>query len=235
MKNYIRFGEIPIYERSINYFTYLYEDGVSVFNIDTNGEIEINNMRLISSLLNRLHEKAYLVKGIEIGNGNDNEPLLRDVKIIEEITIDRIKIFEQVHNILEKNSLNKEGLRKLYYDYEKQNNNHLCSFHIEPIKCTHCGKITNRYELCNHNKKYSYEQLPDYIEYYFDGVTYWNFKDSFDTVLGLNKDKYSNSKQRICIKCNTWDITKDSFYWDMESDLYICNKCGFKTKYPITD
>lgn len=114
---YLRFGEIPENEQSINWwkvrladqedFSWTYreygyeyaldcirnldealEDGVSVFELDENGTPVLENDALrttYESYLSRKDRKAYIVDGDEVGKGADNEPLLKNVRIIEEV------------------------------------------------------------------------------------------------------------------------------------------------------
>lgn len=97
-KRYIRFGELPkdglssVYshgdfarkEKGVSVYHACLTDGVwhvvlpmdiSKDTIDT-----YKNFRVYSKM------KVFLVEGTEVGTGNDNEPLLADVKIIEDIT-----------------------------------------------------------------------------------------------------------------------------------------------------
>lgn len=114
---YLRFGEIPENEQSINWwkvrlsdqeaFSWAYkaygyeealncirnldealEDGVSAFEIDENGNPVLGNDALkatYESYLSRKDRKVYLVDGDEIGKGADNEPLLKNVRILKEV------------------------------------------------------------------------------------------------------------------------------------------------------
>ena len=98
---YIRFGEIPTNEKSgiykNNEICCGYEKGVSVWdcciknnkyhivlpnpcNEDTIADIETY------TLYN--DRNIYLVTGIEVGSGSDNEPLLKNVKIIKQLSED---------------------------------------------------------------------------------------------------------------------------------------------------
>lgn len=103
MKSYIRFGKIPIDEKSKIFYNGEYiineEKGVSVFDL----EYIDNKPRIIlpiivtSSILNCLDgyirdylngswkEPIYEVTGDVIDYGSDNEPLLRNIKVIKEI------------------------------------------------------------------------------------------------------------------------------------------------------
>ena len=126
---FIRFGEIPTNEKSINFFKVTnsqnsdfafaisigeietafsfipsdaFEDGVSVFKVDDCENIKLDNMRLISSLANRIgvNEKCYLVDGDVVGIGNDGEPLINNIKIVKEIDLSEKTLSEFVFNKL---------------------------------------------------------------------------------------------------------------------------------------
>lgn len=103
MKKYIRFGNIPINERSGIYRgdegKIGEEIGVSCYDCAwINGEYRVllpsRPSRYTCPTLHNLFDKyvsgklnMYIVAGIEVGKGQDNEPLLRNVEIIEEVTV----------------------------------------------------------------------------------------------------------------------------------------------------
>lgn len=101
---FIRFGEIPENERSGIYVgedLVSYEDGVSVFpafyDSDKNVCIGITipvtktSLYTLQSLVEYESRPCYLVSGDVIGRGADNEPLIKNVKIIEKIDKYRVK------------------------------------------------------------------------------------------------------------------------------------------------
>lgn len=111
---FLRFGEIPENERSINWMKVKFDDqrdfewaleshsfedalgmirnledvlesGLSVFEIDQNYNPVLSNEKLQKSYNSRLgKKKMYLVDGDVVGTGQDGEPLIRNVKIIKE-------------------------------------------------------------------------------------------------------------------------------------------------------
>jgi hypothetical protein len=106
-KFYIRIGGIPIEEKSKVYrgdAVVGYENGVSVYDcIETDGLYRIvmpfplkegQGMTyecLIQEITQCRYEienprNVYLVSGIEVGKGHDNEPLIKDVKILKDLT-----------------------------------------------------------------------------------------------------------------------------------------------------
>lgn len=97
MKYYIRFGEIPQNETSSIYLggqKIGEELGVSVYDAVemTNGwhvimPLPISPKQGTTYLcLSKQHRNVYLVIGDEVGYGADGEPVLKNVKIIEDIT-----------------------------------------------------------------------------------------------------------------------------------------------------
>lgn len=97
-KYYIRFGNLPPKERSGIWKSDQligYEDGVSVYDccID-NGTYKLviptplNESSLYTlqgfTLYNK--RKVYLLTGTEVGKGTDGEPIIKNIRIIKEIT-----------------------------------------------------------------------------------------------------------------------------------------------------
>ena len=106
-KFYIRIGDIPSEEKSAVYrgeTVVGYENGVSVYDcIEADGLYHIimpfplkegqgiTYENLIQEIAQCRYEienprKVYLVSGMEIGKGHDNEPLIKDVKILKDLT-----------------------------------------------------------------------------------------------------------------------------------------------------
>ena len=97
-KKYIRFKPIPPSGKSSIYFhgnKIGEEIGVSVFdavNIDGTYHIVIpmpitkDTLDDIYALINYSNEGIFLVEGEQIGTGSDNEPLIKDVVVLSEIT-----------------------------------------------------------------------------------------------------------------------------------------------------
>lgn len=124
---YLRLGNIPKFERSINFIKLtpsmredmwlcecpwdeidrlanleriadlkpvwsnvdkneIFEAGVSVFEIDENGEPVLNDDQIRQSYHYRKNTcKAYIVTGDVVGRGADGEPLLKNIKIVKEV------------------------------------------------------------------------------------------------------------------------------------------------------
>ena len=92
---FLRFGEIPKDERShISYRSYDcgYENGVSVFECTDDYRIILPSkipegvLADITNFLFYSHKNVYIVEGDVVGIGYDNEPLLKNVKVIKDIT-----------------------------------------------------------------------------------------------------------------------------------------------------
>ena len=92
---FVRFGPIPDDERSkIHCGDVLIgqEEGVSVYEaIKDKDKIQILMPSLryetCVSLSGCIDRQAYVVEGEVVGKGSDGEPLLRNVRIVEEVTI----------------------------------------------------------------------------------------------------------------------------------------------------
>lgn len=124
-ERYLRFGEIPPGGRSVNFirmsfdqidsFSYLvgngeiieayeevpemaFEVGLSVFEMDEEGMPVLSNLRLINSLLKRmeLDDNVYEVFGEEVGRGNDDEPLVLNVRVEKKRLMDKDKLFNAI-------------------------------------------------------------------------------------------------------------------------------------------
>ena len=91
-KVFIRFGEIPENEKSLNHLTEKRETGISVYEgIEDDGKYSVIMPPLTYSccvsLSGVLDRQAYLVDGVVIGSGSDGECLLKDCKIIKAINV----------------------------------------------------------------------------------------------------------------------------------------------------
>lgn len=138
MRKYIRFGEIPPGERSVNFIkmtldqaedfsvaleiegpkVYEYEEfrpflenGVSAFDC-VNGLPKIDSLELATSLSARLVEPAFLVEAEEVGRGRDNEPLVKNIKVIKKINVSVEKLSDVIFNYLNKNYVKDSGERE---------------------------------------------------------------------------------------------------------------------------
>lgn len=103
MKKYIRFGEIPKNERSgiyagdagkigeeigVSCYDCVCEDGKYRILLPLNSNM--HNCATLGYLLNEYlggERKAFLITGLEIGKGKDNEPLLKNINILREICL----------------------------------------------------------------------------------------------------------------------------------------------------
>ena len=129
---YIRFGEIPEDERSSIYYRGMYcgkEEGVSVYEcIFTHGEyhvivpcpITMGGLDTLTGFLFYNKDKpVYYVVGEWVGTGHDGEPLLRNVRVIADIT-DR---FRNKQASIDEDKLHNELLSLADKFKEEQNDN----------------------------------------------------------------------------------------------------------------
>ena len=84
-KTYIRIGEIPIGEKSKIHrgdAVIGEEDGVSVYNA-----VNIKDKwHIVMPIPFKEGQGVYLVTGCEVGTGSDNEPLIKNVIILKDLT-----------------------------------------------------------------------------------------------------------------------------------------------------
>ncbi|MEX1550468.1 hypothetical protein [Enterococcus sp. 5B7_DIV0075] len=102
---YLRFGIIPDDERSYNYISKGYEDGVSVFEM-RNEKPVLSSLQLLDSYSGRNNMQAFLVTGDRVGTGHDGEPLLKNVQYIKKINVDT---FTDTMKVLDENFSIKNG------------------------------------------------------------------------------------------------------------------------------
>lgn len=181
MGKYLRFGEIPISRKSINFlkmtnqqiedfsdclrmryfkeaYEYVpqdaYEPGLSVFEISSEGLPLIGSMRQIISLSVRLEEPKFIVTGEKVGEGNDSEPLI-NVESVKPIEIDKGKLIDLIQNTLRSN-----------FSIVKYNKDE--DFGTNKVHCFYIGEAP---------------------EYCFNGWIFMNPKDGFDVSTGIRGRK----------------------------------------------
>ena len=132
MEKYLRFGEIPVNEKSINFLKLnfsqkenfawelenigfeeaiksipenAFESGVSVFEMGRDGMPALHAMKEAVSLSCRIGDglKIYQVSGDEVGRGNDGEPLIKNVKIEKSRRISAEKLEKHILSFLASN------------------------------------------------------------------------------------------------------------------------------------
>ena len=144
MEMYIRFCKVPQDEKSCNFMRNRKEDGVSVFRADDNGIPILENAEQAKSLWARLHRRHYLVTGDVVGIGQDGEPLLKNVKVVRRLHLDRASLENLITATFER--LYKYKLpTKNYYDlvegYGKtfgMNENRIFIECADPFMLDHC-------------------------------------------------------------------------------------------------
>lgn len=144
MEMYIRFCKVPQDEKSWNFMRNRKEIGVSVFKADTNNMPILENVEQAKSLWARLNRRHYLVTGEVVGYGQDGEPLLKNVKVVRRLRLDRTTLEELITATFER--LYKYKLpTKHYYDlvdgYGKtfgMNENRIFIECADPLLMDHC-------------------------------------------------------------------------------------------------
>lgn len=106
---FLRLGIISKDEKSYNFITKKYEEGVSVFGLKGNTPI-LENLQQIDSFSGRYTLPSFIVSGDVVGTGFDGEPILKNVKYIK-------KIIPNFKSITEK-YLNKFYQKAEVADYE---------------------------------------------------------------------------------------------------------------------
>lgn len=187
--SYIRFGDVPGNEKSLNWFALsfdqqsdveyelsygvsleealkragvdlnkkgLFEEGVSVFKLDSDGLPKIDNLQQLETMSERIGQKVYTMKGKQRTTGTDNEPVIGGVKGKKEVNISDKKLEDKITSVLKKNYKTAE---KATADYGKLS-------------------ITDGYTDFNGNK------VPHSVTY--KGVTYTNPVKSWDTRRGYD-------------------------------------------------
>lgn len=137
--HFLRFGEIPKNEKSINFlkmtndqndnFTYAfdiygygealecvpeyaYEKGVSCFDFKNNVP-GLDSIELLRSFCARIKDKCYIIEAKQISTGNDGEPLVKNVQIVEEWQTTEKERAQLAHNILCAMFSNVKNCRKM--------------------------------------------------------------------------------------------------------------------------
>lgn len=200
MKYYIRFGEIPSNEKSVNFiklsfdqnsdFTHAidhgdtvgaydrvpddaFEPGVSVFGCRDDFFPILSNLRQIRSMLWRINYQCYVVTGDRVGTGQDGEPLIRNIKIVKKIKIKKDVILDYVLELLLKNFVNST------FDVSYDDND----FNIyEFAKCERVNKKTGqRISVYGDitGKKSDWVLAPVKTEYHWMGWIFSNPTDNF--------------------------------------------------------
>lgn len=109
----------------------VYESGLSVFKINSEGFPLISSMRQIISLSVRLDEPKFIVIGKEVGEGNDGEPLIA-IENIYPVELEKEKLVNLIQDTLKRNFSNAK--------YNKDND-----FGLNEV---HCFYVEEEPEFC---------------------------------------------------------------------------------------
>ena len=191
---YLRFGEVPENEKSINFiklsfeqnedYTYYkelgdmekalacvpdeaYEAGVSVFEMGDDKMPIVANMKLAKSLLARLDCPIYEVTADEIARGEDGEPLVENITIEKKRRIKKDELIKVVLKSLLRNFKNAE------YNEEDSATNTIHESCLPKKINIFTGEKVNAFEKTNDD----WVLMPEKTEYKFNG---WTLSDPVD-------------------------------------------------------
>lgn len=200
---YLRFGNIPKNEKSINFlkipfsksedFTFLLkngdtekafsiipdealESGVSVFQMDENRMPVLSSLRLVTALLSRLGEPIFEVEGTEVNHGNDAEPLIQNITVLKRRRVTKEKLLDLALTTLLQNFKN-----ATYDPNRNTRENTIFTHNVEYKINKKTGEKVSRYQ---HTEGNDWVKMPPYHEYTFNGWTFSDPVDTFDTSLG---------------------------------------------------
>lgn len=173
MKKYLRFKNLPENERSFNFIEEKYEDGISVFEI-VDGKPYLPTLELLGSFASRNYDPTYIVTGDVVGIGFDDEPLLKNVKIIKEIKIDvhaiSMDILNQKFQRIKKLNYY-QGIYDIWKDTDTLYRN---------IKTGEISKSNFFYPD-------DWEEISHETYWKYDGLAFYDPIDGFDTVTGTQR------------------------------------------------
>ncbi len=196
MTKYLRFGQIPISGKSVNFFkltneqnenfTHLcnsgaiaeafaelpenaFEAGISAFEMDANGMPALNNIQLVKALLARLNEQIYEISGERAEVGNSGEPLIVGAKIEKRREINKAKLLDHALACLLQNFRSAQ-----YNAADDHGSNQVLEFYQEYKANKKTGEKVSVYEQAQGD---DWVKLPPIKEYTFNG---WTFADPID-------------------------------------------------------
>lgn len=91
MEKYLRFGAIPVDERSWNFIENKKEEGVSVFKLDKTGMPVLETLNNVQDLATRVDLPCFEVTGENVGVGFGGEPLIKNLKVLKKRRINKDK------------------------------------------------------------------------------------------------------------------------------------------------
>lgn len=133
---FLRLGEIPKNEKSINFlkmtneqnenYTYIleecgydealsfvpqnaFENGISCFCVENDMPV-LDSIELLRSFCARINDTGYIIEADKVGIGQDLEPLVKNVKTIKKWQATKQERVEIVHKILEKMFKNRKTM-----------------------------------------------------------------------------------------------------------------------------
>ncbi len=121
----------------------LLEDGVSVFELDSDGMPKIQNLQQLVSMVSRIGQTAYIMDGVKVGTGTDAEPLIKDIENIMEATVSAADLASKVESVLVENYEKVESNAFSYSDRLYVEDGGYKDFAGNPVKhsVTYRGKV----------------------------------------------------------------------------------------------
>lgn len=229
-KFYIRIGDIPSEENSAVYrgdIVVGYEDGVSVYDC-----VEIDGLyRIImpfplkegqgityESLIQEITQcrykienprNIYLVSGIEVGKGHDNEPLIKEVKILKDLTgqfntksdnieknktlekliVPKFKIGDTIQSKTDNNdkfTISIIDNNEFYYGHGKNGIGKMCEFMIPIKNQDNWELIPNKFDpkTFKHFDKVLVKQYDDFDPWCVDFYSYYDKEGGYAVCTG---------------------------------------------------
>lgn len=206
---FIRFGEVPKTERSVNFLKltfdeqsdfscdvdilgyteacerlpdYVFECGVSVFQVDTDGLPKMHSLQQLNSMLSRLGAPVYLVQGEQVGWGNDDEPLIRNIKIIKRYNIPDDVYLKKVLKILYKN-FTQVRKRPQPYTYNRATGYRIYAFAKDVYRNKQTGQVDILKVRTKHNPDWEY--IGQRFVYAFLDWEFESPKPGFSVIEGI--------------------------------------------------
>ena len=208
MERYLRFGEIPPGNRSINFlkmklseckdFSWrlenygadetfgkyvpenVLEEGISVFRMSDDGMPILDNMQITMSLASRIEKPIYELTGEEVGIGNDGEPLISNITEIERVYINQDVLANYIISVLARNFM------KVTPPQEDDERNIDCifEFYHEYQVNIKTGEMSKYFGILNGD---GWIKIPGHLNFSYNGWTFEFPVPDFSIETGYRK------------------------------------------------